>query len=118
MAKILLVIGAILLISSFGLHTFIISGDKHKRPRYTRKPYLMLMPWLCGLILPVIAWGQLTPLHWSWLVVLNFVFVFFCSPFITRAMLFIHFKTRRISKKMITTVTLGLTLLILGSILH
>lgn len=118
MSKLLLVLGGILLISTFGLHTIIISGDKNKRPRYTRRPLLMLMPWLCGLILPVVAWGQLTPLHWGWLVILNFVVVFFFAPTITRFVLKVHFKTRRISKKMITIVSLGLFCLILGTILH
>jgi|UPI00037251D6 glucan phosphoethanolaminetransferase (alkaline phosphatase superfamily) len=118
MAKILLIIGAILLIASFGLHLIIISGDRQKWPRYTRKPILILLLWLCGLILPILAWGQLTPIHWGWLVLINFALVFFFAPTITRMILKLFVRTRRISKKLITVVSLGLLCLIIGSILH
>lgn len=118
MANILLILGAIFLIASFGLHLLIISGDRQKRPRYTRKPILILLLWLCGLILPVIAWSQLTPLHWGWLVLINFTLVFFFAPMLSRLIIKLFIRTKRVSKKLIKVVSLGLICLIVGSILR
>lgn len=118
MARILLLLSAIFLITTFGLHTAIISGNRLHRPRYTNRPFLMILPWLCGLILPVFAWGQLTHIHWGWLLLLNFVVVFFISPILAQVALQLSRKRKKIGRKVLTVFSLGLICLIIGTILR
>lgn len=119
MSHVLLFLGALLLIATLGIHTSIISGNRVKRPRYTRKPSLMLLPWLCGLILPIFAWTQLTNIPWGWLLLLNFVLVFFGSPILAYLIILIgRRKRKKMSRKLVTTLALGIVFLVVGSILH
>ena len=117
MAKFILLLAALLLIVAFGLHTTILSGPHDERPSYTMSPSLMMLPWLSGFILPIFAWIKLTNIPWGWLLILNFVFVFFISPSLTRSFIRIFSSRRRLSRDMLHAFILGVAFLIVGRFL-
>ena len=117
MAQFILVLSALLLITAFGIHTFIVCKPHSDRPAYTIRPSLMLLPWVCGLLLPVLAWAKVSSIPWGWLIILNFVFVFFIAPSLTRSFIKIFSTKRCLSKDMFATLSVGLVLLVVGRIL-
>ncbi|MGL5260945.1 MAG: hypothetical protein ACRC9P_01005 [Bacteroides sp.] len=118
MAKVLLVLAALFLITTFGLHTLIISGNRSKRPRYTERPVYMILAWICGLILPVVAWNQLLHIGWGWLLLLNLIVVFFWAPYLGRLVLFLSKNKPKLGKQILTTFSVGMICLLIGTILR
>lgn len=100
-----------------GLHTVIVSGDRVRWPKYTSHPILMILPWICGLILPILPWMKLTKLNWGLLLVINFVVVFFLSHVFAYVFSSFFPKLKRYGPKILTASILGAICLIIGFIL-
>ncbi len=117
MANALLIIGGILMIIVLGLHTVIVSGDRLRWPSYTSQPVLMILPWVCGLILPILPWVKLTKLNWGLLLILNFVVVFFLAHVFAYVFSSFFVKMKRYGPKILIASILGVICIAIGFIL-
>lgn len=117
MSTFLLIIGSILLISTFGIHSTIMNNNKFDKPIYTTNPILSAIPWISGFILPVIAWVNITDFHWFASFFINLALVWILGPWITKEFLIRFASGRGLGKDLITTFSSGLIALIIGLII-
>lgn len=117
MANVLLILGGLFMIIVLGLHTVIVSGDRVRWPKYTSNPLLMVLPWVCGLVLPILSWANVTKLNWGILLILNFVVVFFLGHVFAYVFSSFFIKMKKYGPKIATAVALGVICLITGLIL-
>lgn len=117
MANALLIIGGLMMIIVLGLHTVIVSGDRLRWPSYTSKPILMILPWICGLVLPLLPWIKLTKLNWALLLILNLVVVFFLSHVFAYVFSSFFMKMKSYGPKILIATILGIICITIGFIL-
>lgn len=117
MSTILLVIGAILLISTFGIHSIITNSNEYDKPMYTTNPLLSAIPWISGFILPVIAWTNITEFHWLALFFINLAVVWILGPWLTKGFLVRFASGKGLGKDMLTAFVAGVIALIVGFLL-
>lgn len=117
MTTVLLVIGAVLLISTFGIHATISNGSEIDKPMYTSNPLISVIPWISGFVLPVIAWANITELHWIALFFINFVVVWILGPWLTKGFLVRFASGKGLGKDMLTAFIAGIITLVIGLII-
>jgi hypothetical protein len=87
MATFFLIISAILFITTFGIHMIIYNGDPLDKPMYTRDPFMSVIPYISGFVLPVIPLTLVFEFHWLVMFFINFGIVFFLWPVLTKGFL-------------------------------
>lgn len=117
MATVLLVIAAVLLISTFGIHSFISNGSEFDKPMYTSNPFMTAIPWISGFILPVIAWANITEFHWIALFFINLAIVWILGPWLTKGFLVRFASGKGLGKDMLTAFVAGIIALVIGLVL-
>ena len=85
------------------------------RPMYISTP-LIIIPVICGFVLPIISLYYLTNYNWIALSIINLIFVLITKQLITRAYL-LRLSSGVLGKDIFYTLCLGITTLILGIIL-
>lgn len=116
MSTVLLVISAILLISTFGIH-MVIKSDIIGQPMYLSNPFLSAIPWISAFVLAVIAWANVIEWHWLLLFIINLVVVFALGPAITKGFLVRFASGKGLGRDMFTSFVLGVILLIVGLVI-
>jgi hypothetical protein len=114
MSAFLLVVSALLFISTFGIHMMVISGDKFDRPMYTYNPLLNSIPWISGFILPVIALSIAFEFNWFAIFIINMAIAYILGPFIMRAFLIRFSSGQSLGKDMVYSFTAGFVALLIG----
>ncbi len=114
MATVLLVIGAVLLISAFGIHSTISNGSEIDKPMYTSNPLMSAIPWISGFIFPVIAWANITEFHWIALFFINLAVVWILGPWLTKGFLVRFASGKGLGKDMLTAFVAGIIALVIG----
>lgn len=117
MANILLILGGLFMIIVLGLHIVIVSGDRVRWPKYTNNPLFMILPWICGLILPILSWAKLTTLNWGLLIVLNFVLAFFLGHVFAYVFSSFFIKMKKYGPKILIAILLGVGCIATGYLL-
>lgn len=116
MSTILLIIAALLFISTLNIHFIITSRPEIEQPPYTRELLWLTIPWISGLVLPVISWSIIFELHWILLFFINIIVVKFLSSWVTIGLLKLISKGD-LGKDMTVAFILGLISLIIGLVL-
>lgn len=114
MATALLIIGAVLLISTFGIHAIISNESEFDKPMYTSNPLMSELPWISGFILPVIAWANITEFHWIALFFINLAVVWISGPWLTKGFLVRFASGKGLGKDMLTAFIAGIIALVIG----
>ena len=117
MATILLIISAVLFISTFGIHSTILNDDKFDKPLYANDSIMSSIPWISGFIMPVFIWANIFHVHWIALFFINFAFVWILGPWLTRGFLVRFASGKGLGKDMLTAFVAGIISLIIGLIL-
>jgi hypothetical protein len=118
MANILLIIASILFIVTFGIHATIMSGDPLRRPAYTGHPIFRHIPAIIAFVLPVIAWSKIIDIHWIWLFILNFLFGFIVSRWLTNGFLTRFASGKGLGKDILVAFVAGAIAFTIGLAIH
>jgi len=118
MSTILLIIGAVLLISTFGIY----SRMKNESiegiiPMYSLKPLMTAIAWISGFVLPVVAWANIIEFHWLVLFFINIPVVWFLGPWLTKGFLVRFASGKGLDKDFSTALAAGVIALAIGLIL-
>lgn len=113
MSTLFLILAALLFTSTLGIHLLILNLQPIDRPLYTREPGVALLPWVVGLVLPVIVYSKLIEVHWIVLFLVNFLAAYFIGPAITKGYLE-RFSSAHPGKDLVTSFVLGIIALIVG----
>lgn len=116
MATFFLIISAILFIATFGIHMFISNGDPLNKPMYTRDPIMSVIPWISGVILPVIPLTLVFEIHWLAMFFINLAVVFILGPTLTKGLLVRFASGKGIGQDMVYSFIGALISLIIGLI--
>lgn len=114
MGTLLLIIGAVLLISTFGIHSIISNRNEYDKPLYTKNPLMSSIPWISGFILPVIAWVNIIEFHWIVLFFINLILVLILGPWLTKGFLVRLSGGEGLGKDMKTAFIGGIIALVIG----
>lgn len=114
MGTVILIISAVLFISTFGIHSFISNGNEFDKPMYLNNPLMSSIPWISGFIIPVIIWAQVTDFHWIALFFINLVVVWILGPMLTKGFLVRFASGKGLGRDMITAFIAGIVMLIIG----
>jgi hypothetical protein len=114
MGTVILIISAVLFISTFGIHSFISNGNEFDKPMYTSNPLMSSIPWISGFIIPVVIWSQITELHWIALFFINLAVVWILGPMLTKGFLVRFASGKGLGKDMFTAFIAGIVTLIIG----
>ena len=114
MGTVILIISAVLFISTFGIHSFILNGSEFDKPMYTSNPLMSAIPWISGFIIPVIIWTQITDFHWIALFFINLAVVWILGPMLTKGFLVRFASGKGLGKDMLTAFIAGVITLIIG----
>ncbi len=87
MATFFLIFSAILFIATFGIHMIINTRSQFDKPMYTRDPFVSAIPWISGLILPVIPFTIVFEYHWLAIFFINLAVVFVFGPILTKGII-------------------------------
>ena len=114
MSTVLLIIGAVLLISAFGIHIYIINLNDFVEPFYTTHPLMSKIPWISGFVLPVIAWAKITEFHWIALFFINLAVVWIFGPWLTKGFLVRFASGKGLGQDMVVAFVVGMIFLVIG----
>jgi hypothetical protein len=114
MGTVILIISAVLFISTFGIHSFISNGSEFDKPMYTSNPLMSSIPWISGFIIPVVIWTQITEFHWIALFFINLAVVWILGPMLTKGFLVRFASGKGLGKDMFTAFIAGIVTLIIG----
>jgi len=117
MATVLLVIGAVLLISTFGIHSSILESEIDN-PAYTSNPLLSAIPWISGFVLPVIVWAKITEFHWLALFFINLGVVRILGPLLTKGFLIRFASGKGLGIDMVTAFVSGIITIVIGLVIQ
>ena len=118
MSTVLLVIGAVLLISTFGIHSTIINSSQLDKPIYTTNSLMSAIPWISGFILPVVAWANIMEFHWIALFFINLAVVWILGPWLTKGFLVRFASGKGLGKDMLTAFVAGIVALVIGLVIR
>tara|TARA_B110001469_G_C9587113_1_gene291284 strand:+ start:522 stop:878 length:357 start_codon:yes stop_codon:yes gene_type:complete len=110
----ILIVSAVLFISTFGIHSFISNGHEFDKPVYTSNPLMSSIPWISGFIIPVVIWTQITDFHWIALFFINLAVVWILGPMLTKGFLVRFASGKGLGKDMLTAFVAGIVSLIIG----
>lgn len=116
METVILIISALLLISSQGIHSYKVSVkgvDYHMREGNVFAPTLS---YISGFILPVISLSNIIDIHWIFVFFINLAFTLAFGGRIAKSYL-VRFSSGNIDKDMKITFILGVVTLIAGILL-
>lgn len=108
MQTVLLIISAVLFISTFGIYSIIINGSEFDKPIYTGNPLISALPWISGFILPVFIWIKITEFNWIALFFVNLAVVLFIGPWLTKGFLVRFASGKGFGKDMLTAFIAGI----------
>lgn len=114
MGTAILILSAVLFISTFGIHSVIMNGPEYNKPMYANNPLISILPWISGFILPVIIWSKIFDFHWIALFFINFALVWLIGPWLTKGFLVRFASGKGFGKDMLTAFISGIITLILG----
>lgn len=118
MAAALLILASLLFIVTFGIHATIMAGDPLERPAYTTHPIFGYIPAISAFIIPVFAWSMVIDLHWIWILILNFIFAFIFSRWLTKGFIVRFASGKGLGSDMITAFIAGLIAFAIGTAIH
>jgi hypothetical protein len=116
MANFFLIVSASLFIVTFGIHMTLDSGDQFDKPMYTRDPIMSAIPWVSGLILPVIPFTIVFEYHWIAIFFINLAVVYILGPMLTKGLLVRFSSGKGLGHDMLYSFIGGIIALIIGII--
>ncbi|WP_316787101.1 hypothetical protein [Pedobacter frigiditerrae] len=115
MNELITILSLFLLINTYGIHSIIIGRRDVNRPMYISTP-LVLIPLLCGFVLPIIPWYIILEYNWILLFFINAILVYFIAPVISGIYLSL-LTTKSLGKDMVFSLAAGLLTLLLAMFL-
>ena len=114
MASIILIISAILFISTFGIHSAIITKDRFDQPLYVHNPLMNSLPWISGFVMPVIPLTSVFELNWIAVFFINIAIVLILGSILTRGFLVRFASGKGLGYDMVVSFIAGIVTLIIG----
>ena len=108
----ILVVSAILFISTFGIHIFI--TNQKDGNLYLLNPILTSIPWISGFVLPVIPFSIVFKFSWVAVFFINGFLVWLIGPWLTRKYLDWFLSGKGLGVDMVNTFKGGVIFLIIG----
>ena len=118
MGAVLLIISAILFISTYGIHAIITNREKFDQPLYVHNQLMTSIPWVSGFILPVIPFSTVFEANWVAIFFINLAVVWLLGPMLTKAFLVRFASGKGLGKDMQTSFIAGIVVLIIGLLVN
>ena len=117
-STILIFIGAILLIVTFDIFINLKVREQLDNIWSSENRLFNILPWISGLILPVIAWTTITAMNWISLFFINLIVVWFLGKWFSKQFLVRFASGKGPINDMKIAFKYGLIIMIIGHVIH